>query len=175
MVARERSCRWYLVSAEALPFLLLALDERVYGTTPVPASRHILPHRSMHDQFNTAWGAEFRTLGPVASIRLKKKKIPGVPAGAAGCRIQDRGTCGYQWWKTANFSHSVHTAHCAPPWSTGPHPSLTPGLALQRERHQHCWVQKMCGDHRMNKTICTCGLSYSSLICQHGFDISVTV
>ena len=33
-------------------------------------------------------GAEFRTLGPVASIRLKQK-IPGVPAGAVGCRIHD--------------------------------------------------------------------------------------
>ena len=27
----------------------------------------------MHDYFKAAWGAEFRTLGPVASIRLKKK------------------------------------------------------------------------------------------------------
>ena len=63
----------------------------------------------MHDPFKTAWGAEFRTLGPVASIRLKEK-IPGVPVGAVGCRIQDPGTRGYWWWKTANFSHSVHTA-----------------------------------------------------------------
>ena len=40
-----------------------------------------------------------------------KTKIPGVPAGAAGCRIQDPGTRGYRWWKTADFSHS---ARCAP-------------------------------------------------------------
>jgi hypothetical protein len=32
------------------------------------------PHRSMHDQFKTACGADFRALGPVASIRLKQKK-----------------------------------------------------------------------------------------------------
>ena len=31
--------------------------------------------RSMHDQFRTAWGAEFSTLGPVASIRLKEHSM----------------------------------------------------------------------------------------------------
>ena len=59
---------------------------------------------------NSIWGAEFRTLGPVAS-RRPKRKIPGVPAGAVGCRVQDPGTRGYRWWKTADFSHS---ARCAP-------------------------------------------------------------
>ena len=54
-------------------------------------------------------GCEFRTLGPMASIRLKK--IPGVPAGAVGCRIQDPGIRGSRWWKTADVSHS---ARCAP-------------------------------------------------------------
>ena len=39
-----------------------------------------------------------------------KRKIPGVPAGAVGCRIQDPGIRGYRWWKTADFSHSAHTA-----------------------------------------------------------------
>ena len=63
---------------------------------------------------NSIGGAEFRTLGPVASIRLKKK-IPGVPAGGAGCRIQDPRIRGYRWWKTADFSHSAGTAHSAPP------------------------------------------------------------
>ena len=42
----------------------------------------------MHDQFKTAWGAEFRTLRPVASIRLKKK-IPG--STSRGCRVQNSG------------------------------------------------------------------------------------
>ena len=28
-----------------------------------------------------------------------------------GCRIQDPGTHGYRWWKTADFSHSGGTAH----------------------------------------------------------------
>ena len=37
LVYGKRSCRWYLLGSEALPFPLLALDERVYGTTPVPA------------------------------------------------------------------------------------------------------------------------------------------
>ena len=68
---------------------------------------------NMHDQFKTAWGADFRTLGPVASIRLEK--IPGVPAGAVGCRIQDPGTHHCRWWKKADFSHSPGTAHGAPP------------------------------------------------------------
>ena len=45
---------------------------------------------------NSIRGAELRTLGPVASIRLKQK-IPGVPAGAVGCRIRDPGTRGYRW------------------------------------------------------------------------------
>ena len=46
----------------------------------------------------------------------QKHKIPGVPAGAVGCRIQDLGTCGYRWWwKTADFSYSAGTAHGAPP------------------------------------------------------------
>ena len=30
-------------------------------------------HLQRHEQFKAAWGAEFRTLGPVASIRLQKK------------------------------------------------------------------------------------------------------
>ena len=50
-------------------------------------------------------------------IRLKQK-IPGVPAGAGGCRIQDPGTHGYRWWKTADFSHSTGTAHGAPPMAS---------------------------------------------------------
>ena len=66
----------------------------------------------MHDPFKTAWGAESRTMGPSASIR--QKKIPGVPAGAVGCRIQDLWSRGYRWWKTADFSHSAGTEHGAP-------------------------------------------------------------
>ena len=35
-----------------------------------------------------------------------------------GCRIQDPGTRGYWWWKTADFVHSARKAHGAPPkWS----------------------------------------------------------
>ena len=39
-----------------------------------------------------------------------KNTIPGVSAGAVWCRIQDPGTLGYRWWKTADFSHSARTA-----------------------------------------------------------------
>ena len=67
-------------------------------------------YTSMHGQFKAAWGAKFKTLGPVASIRLNKK-IPGAPTAAVGCRIQDPGTHGYRWWKTADFSHSAGTPH----------------------------------------------------------------
>ena len=81
------------------------------GTTPEnhPPTEACMIHSKQH------WGAEIRTLGPVASIRLNKK-IPGVPAGAVGCRIQEPGIRGYRWWKTADFSHSAGTAHGAPPW-----------------------------------------------------------
>ena len=62
---------------------------------------------------NSIGGAEFRTLGPVASIRLKQK-FPGVPAGGGGgvgCRLQDSGTRDCRWWKTADFAHSTR---CGP-------------------------------------------------------------
>ena len=58
----------------------------------------------MHDQFKGAWGAEFRTL-------IRQKKMPGVPAGAVGCRLEDAGIRGYRCSKTAGFSHS---ARCTP-------------------------------------------------------------
>ena len=45
----------------------------------------------------------------MAGIRLKPK-IPGVPAGAVGCSIQDPGPRGYWGWKTADFSQSAGTA-----------------------------------------------------------------
>ena len=32
-----------------------------------------------------------------------KQKIPGVPAGAVGCRIQDPGSRGYRWLKKQTF------------------------------------------------------------------------
>ena len=32
-----------------------------------------------------------------------------------GCRVQDPGTRGYRWWKTADVWHSAGTAHSAPP------------------------------------------------------------
>ena len=32
-----------------------------------------------------------------------------------GCRVQDPGTRGYRWWRTADFSHSAGTAHGASP------------------------------------------------------------
>ena len=59
-------------------------------------------------------GAEFRTLGPLASIRLKKI-IPGVPAWAVGRRIQDPGThCKHQA-NSGGQQPTFRTAHGAPP------------------------------------------------------------
>ena len=56
------------------------------------------------------------------------KKIPGAPAGAVGCRIQDPGTHGYWWWKTADFSHSA--------WCTPKHwPSCTPAMLIVNLNH----------------------------------------
>ena len=58
----------------------------------------------------TAWGAEFRTLGPVASIKLEKK-IPAVPAG--GGRVQNSGP--WDPWlpvveKSQLFAQRVHNS-----------------------------------------------------------------
>ena len=60
-------------------------------------------------------GCRIQDPGTHGKHQTKKKNIPGVPAGAVGCRIQDPGICGYRWWKTADFSHSVRTAHGVPP------------------------------------------------------------
>ena len=79
-------------------------------TSFIPGTPLKTTHLQKHAwSIQSSMGAEFRTLGPVASIRLNKK-IPGAPAGAVGCRIQDPGTHGYQWCKTAYFSHSAGTA-----------------------------------------------------------------
>ena len=59
--------------------------------------------------YETAWGAEFRTLGPMASIRQKKNPWC-TSRGGVGCRIQDLGICGCRWWKTVDFLHSAGTA-----------------------------------------------------------------
>ena len=61
-------------------------------------------------------GAEFRTLEPMAGIRLKKI-FPGVPAGAVGCRIQDPGTHGKQQANSGGKQPTFRTARaarCAP-------------------------------------------------------------
>ena len=48
------------------------------------------PYRSVHDPFKTASGVR----GPWDPWQASdfKKKIPGLPAGAVGCRIQDPGS-----------------------------------------------------------------------------------
>ena len=74
-------------------YTLLRRGERVVAMPPLKTTH--LQKRASSMQ-NSIGGAEFRTLGPVASIGLKQK-IPGVPAGAVGCRIQDPGTRGYRW------------------------------------------------------------------------------
>ena len=70
-------------SALTVPNITLLIPETPLQTTP-------LQKRAWSIQ-NSIGGAEFRTLGPVATIR-PKQKIPGVPAGAVGCRIRDPGT-----------------------------------------------------------------------------------
>ena len=56
-------------------------------------------------------GAEFRSLGHRECIRLKKK-IPGVPVGAAGCKIQDPGTCGMHQTKKKISWYASRVAGC---------------------------------------------------------------
>ena len=75
-------------SAGTAPIITLCIPGTPLKTT------HLQKHaQSIQNSFK---GAEFSTLGPVASIR-RKQKIPGVPAGAVGCRNQDPGTRGYRW------------------------------------------------------------------------------
>ena len=94
----------------------------------------------MHGPFKTASGVQ--NSGPWDPWQASdEKKNPGVPAGAVGCRIQGLGTHSFRWWKTADFSHSVGTAHGAPPvlhfgqgfWhSLAEHCSCSPGhIAFQ--------------------------------------------
>ena len=47
-------------------------------------------------------GADFRTLGHMECIRLKNF-FPGIPAGVAGCKIQDPGTYGMHQTKNEKF------------------------------------------------------------------------
>ena len=67
-------------SACTAPIIMLLIP----GTPLKPPT-----YRSMHNHFKTAWGAEFRTLGPVASIRLKRKN-PWCTS--RGCRVQNSGS-----------------------------------------------------------------------------------
>ena len=71
---------------------------------------------------NSKQHREFRIQDPgTRGKHQTKKEIPGVPAGAVGCRIQDPGTRGYRWWKTAKF---LHTARCAPSMPHLPRPRV---------------------------------------------------
>ena len=68
----------------------------------------------MHDQFKTAWGAEFRTLGPMASIRIKKTSLV---YQQGGCRVQNSGPWDPWLPGVENgrlFAQRVHSAWCAP-------------------------------------------------------------
>ena len=92
----------------------------------------------------------------MASIR-PKQKIPGVPAGAVGCRIQDPGSRGYRWWKTADFSHSARCApaiipDCLPKpfWGSAPPPPTTRCLSGPEAtaQLQGDWIDKCSGQNR---------------------------
>ena len=53
-----------------------------------------------------------------------------------GSRIQDPGTRGYRWWKTAGFPHSAGTAHGAPPkGESSRFPEQTSPKPLHRHFH----------------------------------------
>ena len=71
----------------------------------------------------------------MASVRLKQK-IPGVPAGAAGCRVQEPGTHGYRWWKTADFrtarAQRTVRPRCGSPDFNGPAPPRLVTCELSR-------------------------------------------
>ena len=56
-----------------------------------------------------------------------------------GCGLQNSGpTCGYRWWKTADFSHSAGTAHGAPPMKR-----VAGGLGKAGQQQPNLW-QTIC-------------------------------
>ena len=67
----------------------------------------------MHGPFKTASGAEFRALGPVASIRHKKNPW----CTSRGCRVQNSGPCDPRLPVVENSrlcAQRGHSARCAP-------------------------------------------------------------
>ena len=109
---------------------MLALLWGRFRTAPIIANYYVVylgntpenhpPTEACMIIHNSIGGAEFRTPGPVASIRLKKK-ILGVLAGAVGCRIQDLGAVATGGEKQPTFrtvqAQRACTAHGAPPLS----------------------------------------------------------
>ena len=88
------------------------------------------PHRPPRDNIKRALTGRFRTARArrghsAGTAPIITMFIPGTPLQTTrlteactihstqhrGCGIQDPGTRGYRWWKTADFSHS---ARCAP-------------------------------------------------------------
>ena len=65
-----------------------------------------------------------------------------------GCGIQDPGTHGYRWWKTADFSHSAGTAHGAPPECWYAHKQLSQLLA---SHYNHLKMMLTCTWDRKNR------------------------
>ena len=128
VLIRLKTVDYYVRSGSSMGAFLRSANYTLFiPETPLKPT-HPPTYRRMHDQFKTAWGADFRTLGPAASIR--PKKIPGVPAGAVGCRPWD------PWLPVvensqlfAQHGHSAGTAHGAPPiWGSLSNSSSISGL-----------------------------------------------
>ena len=74
----------------------------------------VYPGNTVHDPFKTAWDAEFRTLGPMASIRPKKKHPWCI---SRGCGVQNSGP--WDPWlpvveNSQLFAQRGHSARSAP-------------------------------------------------------------
>ena len=106
-----RGTRWWKTAAFSHSASTANYYNRYPGNTPENHS----PTKGCMMNSKQHWGAEFRTLGPVASIRLKQNPW----CTSMGCRVQNSGT--WDPWlpvvETADFSHSACTAHGAPPIS----------------------------------------------------------
>ena len=90
-------------SAGTAPIITLFIPGTPLQTNP--------PYRSVRDPFKTASGVQSSgPWDPWQASDYNKNNPRCTSRGAVGCRIQDPGTRGYRWWKTAHFSHSVCTA-----------------------------------------------------------------
>ena len=96
--------------------ILVTVGLRQSCRAPAPRVRHSLQGRFRTERAQRGHSANYHVVygntpenHPPTEARMIHSTQP------RGCRIQDPGTRGCWWWKTAHFPHSARTAHGAPP------------------------------------------------------------